>query len=88
MTLLVDLTGFTLAHKIYYIENNSIVGDTRATIKNIPEVICNINYAHGNNVEKVILSGNEKYSKDIKERIYYTYLTKYEEECPFEIVQR
>jgi len=87
MTLLVDLKGFTLAHRIYYIENNNVVGETRSTVKNIPEVICNIVYTH-DNVEKVILSGNEKYNNDIKEKLYYTYLTKYGKECPFEIVQR
>ena len=87
MIILVDLKGFTLAHNIYRIENDKVTAVSPCSIKNMPEMLCEIAYSH-QNVEKIILSGNKKFTSDIKNRIRGTFFAKCGGEFPFEIEQR
>lgn len=85
MTIMADLKNFTLAHKIYVIDKDEIKTITQASIKNMPEVICEL--ANQYKPTKVTLAGNKKYSADLKDKIQHTFTAKFACECPFEIEQ-
>ena len=83
MIITANLKGFTLAHNIYVIDEDKIKHITKCTIKNMPEVICEL--AKQYEPSKVLLQGNKKYSAELKHKIQFTYATKFARECPFEI---
>ena len=82
MTIIVNLKNFTFAHDIVVMDNNNIVNATKASMKNIPELVCEL--AKTNNCEKVILVGS-KFAKGIEEKIKTTFTAKYNTNCDFKI---
>ena len=83
MTIIADLKGFTLAHKIFVLDENNVKNISQSSIKNMPEVICEL--ARQYNCNKVVLSGSKKYTTDLDTKIKNTFVAKYNCECPLEI---
>lgn len=83
MTIVADLKGFTLAHKVFVMDNDVLKEATQASMRNMPELICELSQKY--NCNKVILSGSHKYNKEINDKIKKLYTAKYNLECPLEI---
>jgi hypothetical protein len=83
MTIIVNLRNFTLGHDIIILDGNNVEAQYKASIKDMPELVCELWSSYG--CDKVILLGN-KYAKGIENKIKNLFTAKYNcEKCPFEI---
>jgi len=83
MIIIADLKNFTLSHKVYLVENDSIVNVLQTSVKDMPELLCEL--AHKNNPTKIILSGSLKYNANIKHKMENLFKAKFNKDCPFTI---
>lgn len=83
MTIIANLKAFTLAHNIIVMDENKVIATTKATIKNIPEVIGQL--ADTYKCNKIVLSGSKMYTKGISDKIKECYKVKYKNNEELEI---
>ena len=75
MTIIANLKTFTFAHNIIVMDGDKVLATTKASMKNVPEVISQLinDYKCG----QVVLSGAKAYTKGIADKIKQCYQTKY-----------
>lgn len=75
MTIIANLKTFTFAHNIIVMDEDKVLATTKASMKNVPEVISQLinDYKCG----QVVLSGAKAYTKGIADKIKQCYKTKY-----------
>ena len=83
MIIIADLKTFALGHRIVVIDNDQVKVSTKASLKMLPEVVCELAKQH--NCNDINLLGNAKFCEGISENIKYTFSTKYNCQCPLNI---
>ena len=84
MTVMIDLTGFTFAHPIFVIDNNTIKFKTQAATRDMAEIVCNLINEY--KAETIIVSNSKnKYGKNLGQKIKNIYIAKYASEPTFDI---
>lgn len=75
MIIIANFKGFTLAHPIMVLDNDKLVNTTKASIKDMPELLCHL--ANQYNCQKVVLTGSKKYTKNVGDKLQGIYKAKY-----------
>lgn len=83
MIIIADIRTFALGHRIMLVDNNEIKFSTKASLKTLPEVICEL--AQKNNCNNIKLLGNAKFCEGISNNIKNTFTGKFSCKCPLNI---
>lgn len=78
MVIIADIKNFTFAHKIFVLDGNDIKGTFQTSIKDMPELICEL--VHKYDCQNIKLSGPIKIGEKISEKIKNTYYAKFASE--------
>ena len=83
MIIIANLKGFTLAHQVIVMDDDKLVNMSKASVKDMPELICHL--AKQYNCNKVLLTGNRKYTENINDRMQGIYKAKYADREPLQV---
>lgn len=84
MTIITNIKSFVFNQSILVIDNEEIIYSTKATIKELPNVICSL--ANKYNCENVKITGaSKKYMEEIKNKTNVLFNNKFSELNEFKL---
>lgn len=83
MTIIANIKGFTLAHPIMIVDNDKVIYTTKASLKDMPELLSH--FAQTYNCNHITFVGNQKFAEKMAIQAKEIFKVKYNKENELEI---